>query len=204
MTTPDKRDKAEEESAPASLVDRLRARGGRRKRESLLVAFAQHVEETGEAYPNWPEELQEDAVDRTDPDGASAGGEAAAAPLGIPAAPSGQAETGERRGPAEEAAHDGRPDPGPQAPAEPLADGLARALAIAYAEPGQGLGEHRIEVRAIFRRAGQLYLRAYCNLAQAERDFRVDRIVELADLDTGEAPGDPSDFVLGRLLGRNA
>jgi hypothetical protein len=57
---------------------------------------------------------------------------------------------------------------------------------ILYSDAGDNPTERRISIRRITRFGQSVYVEAFCHLRQADRSFRVDRIKQVSDPDTGE------------------
>ena len=56
-----------------------------------------------------------------------------------------------------------------------------------------------VRPRVVVLRQQQVYVSGVCELAQASRDFRADRIRSLIDLSTGEVPDDPTAWIVGQV-----
>lgn len=81
-------------------------------------------------------------------------------------------------------------------------DVVGLALGITYVDSRGEESRRRITVRSLSERHGVLMLNAYCHERDAVRQFRVDRIEEIAVLSTGEIIEDAAEF-FASLSGRD-
>ena len=82
----------------------------------------------------------------------------------------------------------------------PPSNPIGQALLLHYVNAKQEVSRRRVTVRKITQGGGAFYLNAYCHERKAPRNFRVDRIVELIDVATGEVlTGAEAEELLQRL-----
>ena len=74
-----------------------------------------------------------------------------------------------------------------------------RRWEIVYEDASGGSTTRVVRPRVVILRQQQVYVSGVCELAQAHRDFRADRIRSLMDLGTGEAPDDPVAWIVGQV-----
>lgn len=82
---------------------------------------------------------------------------------------------------------------------ETLAEPNKYPIRIVYENFEGEITSRQVEVTEVYRRGERLYVAGRCGMAEAMRNFRVDRIQELTDLNTGETVEDPTAFVSGTL-----
>ena len=88
--------------------------------------------------------------------------------------------------------HDMEPEPATVLDIGPLS---TVRLAIHY-EDGAGERSHRVvQVKGVQARGEDRYLYGFCELRNGFRSFRIDRIVEIVDMRTGEVPEDPQAYL---------
>jgi len=84
--------------------------------------------------------------------------------------------------------------------ADELGDLLGVRLAIDYLDSRMERTRRFIVVKKATRSGCGFCLHAYCELRRAHRTFRVDRIVEVIDMRTGEVHENPAEFFSDLLL----
>ena len=87
-----------------------------------------------------------------------------------------------------------RPAPG-LSPKTVLAQDLKRPLLILYENLEGEVRELKITLLELYEEDGQLVLRGSYGQVHALRNFRVERIVRLTDLESGESPEDPEAYL---------
>lgn len=65
---------------------------------------------------------------------------------------------------------------------------------LAYQSAKGAISQRQVSCTKIERAAGVDYLRAFCHVRQANRTFRISRVVQIIDLHTGEVIDDPAAF----------
>ena len=100
---------------------------------------------------------------------------------------------------AEKAVPEARQRPAGSAP-EKTGRRLTGAFDIEYRDGDGDLTERYIEASSLVDRGGKLYLYGWCEMRQAMRSFRVDRIEALTDGETGEIvePAEISRWLMAR------
>ena len=83
----------------------------------------------------------------------------------------------------------------PQGQDKVLARDLKRQMTIVYETLEGKISGHQIELAELRERDGLLYLRGYWGAALALRQISIDRIQSLTDLETGETPDDPENYL---------
>jgi len=68
------------------------------------------------------------------------------------------------------------------------------ACIITYSDARGRSSERRVTCQRLDRAASQIYLYAYCHERAAVRQFRLDRIIAVIDLHTGEVEDEPARF----------
>ncbi len=77
---------------------------------------------------------------------------------------------------------------------------LRGALDITYIDAKGDRTDRYIEAVSLEGRGGKLYLGGWCEMRNAFRSFRVDRIATLADGETGEIVDDIASWLIDRAL----
>lgn len=80
-------------------------------------------------------------------------------------------------------------------PETTVRDVVGCAFGLVYVDAKDDESERRITVRHLSRQGRELYVGAYCHERQAPRLFRVDRMVTLIDLQTGEVIDRPQAWI---------
>jgi len=68
-------------------------------------------------------------------------------------------------------------------------------LGLQYRDPDGAITARDVDVQQVGRLNQQAYFRGYCHLRQADRTFRIDRIVECWDTESGEVIEDVEAFL---------
>jgi hypothetical protein len=77
------------------------------------------------------------------------------------------------------------------------------AVDIDYRDAKGERSQRYVEAYTLIEKGKLLYLQGFCHLKQSMRTFRVDRIRELIDAETGEVPDDPAQWLRARALRRD-
>lgn len=85
-----------------------------------------------------------------------------------------------------------------------LGDLAGVRLAIAYLDSRMENTRRFVVVRGVTRTNNVFYLHAHCELRNAHRTFRIDRIVEVVDMRTGEVHDNPRELFSDLILVANA